>query len=263
MKTRVFALFTLLLMAILPSIAQDQNALKHIALNNTSFSYPAVLGPHITITTYEGDPLDQPPPSEMMGWEAAYTQFELYGERTSRPHFWMRLVRTADLVGYPEEKTFMALQELLKTHPDLKTYEAGARGGLTRLLPRPPGAGSVQIFIARAEYLETETFEGIGYVTAYVQDTFPFHSDLFQYDILGVSKDGSTYVWMRTFLHTDLFPEFSEIESDSASQEFYTDIDAYFQHSIETINAAPADAFTPSLDELAALVASLRIDEGE
>ena len=261
MKSKVFILFTLLLMSILPVLAQDTNT-RTVTINDYSFIYPDSLAANITITTYPGDPLDQPPPSELMGWEARYTQFELSNTDGYRPELILRLAQTADIVGYPEEQGTLAhLQQLLTDRPDLKTFEAGVTGGITNPLPTLPGGGSAQIIIARAEYVETDTFTGIAYLTVYVQDMFPVNKDSCRYVFIGVSKSQLTYVWMEVFLSTDLFPDASTI-SNSDREQFYLDPAANYVQSIEIVDAAPGSAFTPNLDDIDALIASIHVNEG-
>lgn len=257
MQIRLFTLFALLLVCVLPSLAQDTNVLSY---GDYSFTYPSSMGPHISIKIYAGDPLDEEPPSSMMGWEAPHTQFELFNAQDWRPQFIMRFTRMDELEGYPEEEgTVAQISDLLENRPDLKVYEAGDFAGVDHDLPVIPGGGAVQILIARAEYVETENFAGIGYLTVYVQNDVPLTGDSFRYVFFGISKDNATYVWMETFLNTDLLPTSQNVEFDEASQVFYTDREAYLEQTIETLNVAPADDFTPSLDDIASVLDSIQV----
>jgi hypothetical protein len=256
MKTRLLMLFTLLLISILPSFAQDTTAHK-VTFNNVSFVYPDAFAQNISITTYAGDPLDQPAPT-MAGLEPPYVRFELSNEGNYRPELSMEVIKSADLVGYPEETTLTTLQTLLTQHPDLTLLESDLTSGAPSSLPARPLRGAAQILIARAQYIETDAFVGIRYLTVYAQDMYPINTDSFRYIFLGISKDGSTYVAMETFVRTDLFPDPSTITSDDLDA-FYPDPHANYQQGIATVDAAPANAFTPNLDDLDALIATIQV----
>jgi hypothetical protein len=246
-----------MLITILPSIAQDTTT-HRVSFNNYSFIYPDTLAENIRITTHAADPLDQPLLSQA-GHQPKYAEFELYNEDNYRPELRMRFFQTADLVGYREEDTLANLQALLAEHPELKPLEQDSTAGNVKRLPAHPHSGAAQILTARAEYIETETFVGIRYLAVYGQDMYPINRDSFRYTFLGVSKDGSTYVMVETTLTTDLFPDPSTISS-SDLDAFYPDPHPNYQQATETVDAAPANAFTPNLDDMDALVATIQIN---
>lgn len=248
--TIVFALTTMMFVAM-PIIAQDDEQTS-ISFDGVSFTFPSVLGRNVNIVQYEGDPISLEMPGGPM---PARTEFIFYTDApapnyTYEVPFSVTAYRLADLANYPLYQIQAdALNTLLSNRPDLNTFEVatmGRMGDEIYNLPYLPVPNASQVIRANVNYVTTESFTGISYITAYRQDASPFRSGDFIYTLQAVSNDGSLYIAVTASVSTTAFP--TDIPADLDYDAFINTYDSYMAQTIETLNQPLAgDTFTPTL----------------
>ncbi|MBK9746804.1 MAG: hypothetical protein IPO91_08460 [Chloroflexi bacterium] len=258
MKLRwmVVLVAALLLMGVLPAVAQD-DVLVTFTYGDFSFSYdPAIMG-DVQAVEFEGDDPSAQLPG---GADAPYIEFLFTNdENTTAQSLFdvggIRLYRVEDTAPYiymtPHINAIntlmsgrVALEQFMQTNPDANTYA----------LPFLPIMPAAQVIRARVGLLNLDTVGGISYLTAYRQEASPFTGDEFLYTFQGLSTDNQYYVSAVFRLNTELFP--TELPADFDMDAFIEGLQDYFAQSIDTLNAATPDQFTPDLDMLDALFAS-------
>ncbi len=257
MKLKILLLVLLAALCVTPALAQD-SATFAVAFDGFSFNLPPAVASNVNISQYPGDPttLDQPG-----GPEVKHTQFLLYNGSTSPESYLdgaggIRIYNTADFTGYDQAtQVDQNLQSLLAQRPDLGQYMVSdPNQGNANDLPFLPVFPAAQVIRARAHYIDTPSLQGVGYVTAYRQDVSPFVGSEFLYTFQGLSSDGAHYVAATFPLNTPLFP--AEIPSNFDYDTFNQQFAQYLSQSIDTLNNATTEDFTPSLAVLDALVQS-------
>ena len=249
-----FRLILLALLAVfaLPAFAQEDP--QHtVAFDDFSFRYDTTIAVDVNITYQSAEEL-----SDIFPTMAPHIQFLLYSG-DSAPAFpaeapgLIRVFSTADF-DEAQSGVLAQLQTLLDERPDLAGYMTA-----DTTLPFLPIFPAGQVMRARAQYVETDAVTGISYVTAYMQALEPFTSSSFIYTFQGVSNDGAHYVSAIFRLNTDLFSD--ELPSDFDMAEFSEQYEIYLAESIAALTDADADAISPSLDTLDALIASFAFAE--
>jgi hypothetical protein len=259
MKTRSLLLVLLsLLLAAMPAAAQG--GITHtIAFDGFSFSLDSALAANINVVPYPGDPLDLEQPG---GPEPAHTRFLLYNAFPAPENQWdalggVRVYRTADIADYEFSAAQLTqLQALLAQRPDLAPYmTTSAAGAGNTALPALPVVNAAQVIRAQARYVDLPGLSGIRYLSTYGQAPMPITSGAILYQFEGLSADGQSYVSVQFTLQTPLFP--AEIPADFDFEAFMAGFIDYLAQSVATLNAAAPGDFTPTLDQLDALVASM------
>jgi hypothetical protein len=259
MKTRLTILVLLaLLLAVVPAAAQG--GMGHtIAFDGFSFRLDAALAANVNIVPYPGDPVDLAQPG---GPEPAHTRFLLYDAFPAPESQWdaiggLRVYRTADIANYEFSAIQLSqLQALLAQRPDLTPFMAtSAAGSGNTALPLLPVVNAAQVIRAQAQYVDLPGLSGIRYLATYGQGIMPITSRDVLYQFQGLSADSQYYVTALFTLETPLFP--AEVAADFNYDAFMAGFSDYLSQSVATLNAAAASDFSPALDQLDALVASM------
>lgn len=251
---RLFVVIALLLTAT-PALAQDDT--HTVAFDGFRFSFSDSLASRVTVEGYPGDD----PQIGPGGADAPHLRFELsHVSRDPMPAAPppvigdVRVYAIADMAGYEGyAERVEQLQALLAERPDLSSYEVVVENLTQNTLPFLPILPAGQLLRARAEYVDTPALSGISYLVVYRQDVSPLLSNDVLWTFQGLSADGSHYVSATLRLSTPLFPD--EVSGDfdwvNWTQEQWI---AAFNEGIATLNAASPSDFSPSLDDLAAMV---------
>ena len=256
MKYRLLT-FTLLalLLAAFPAFAQDTTT-STVQFNGVGFSFDSALATNVSITQYAGDPTDLQQPGDP---EARHIQFNLYSQPPAPESFFdapvgIRVYRTADLAAYEGSMAQVtALQDLLAQRPDLAAFmTVDSENSSSNALPFLPVAPASQVIRARAQYIETPSISGLSYITVYRQDVSPFINSEFWYTFQGISIDGLYYVSAVMRLTVPDFP--AEIAADFNYETFTATFTDYLTESVNKLNAAAPETFTPPLTALENLV---------
>lgn len=273
MKTR-FAILFLVFAALftVPALAQDtSDGLATISYNGITFSYDPALGA-VLPRTFETVP---PAEDQMMDtYWPAHTSFIFIpaneGETLSSPDLYPQLTiyKTDDISAYNDEFYTYQLQTLSGLLEgggagDFSSYEVVPSDDSNVTLPHLPPIPAGQVLRAHAEYLPMTDGNGIRYLTAYAFDVSPVTDDQIIYTYQGAthlfSGNGTSYYVALSYpVKTGVLP--TEIASDfdynAFSDNYYDEMNA----TIQTINSADPDTFSPTIDSLDALVQSIQIE---
>ncbi len=147
------------------------------------------------------------------------------------------------------------LQDILNRRPALPDLTLNTRDN-SNLLPYVEHTNSAQMFTAHAQYVQVGNMTGISYVTWFAQNTVPVRNPLI-YVFQGITKDGAYYVSLTMQVTLSTLPALTkDIQFDlPAFQEYLAGI-------VPSISAAPSIAYTPRLERLEGIVASVKITPG-
>ncbi|MCA0453806.1 MAG: hypothetical protein LCI00_07520 [Chloroflexi bacterium] len=273
MKPRLAILFlALTALFTLPVLAQDSSGgLATISYNGITFSYDPALGA-VLPRTYEAVPAAA---DQMMDtYWPAHTSFIFIpaheGETLSSPDFYPQLTiyKTDDISNYNDDFYTYQLQTLSGLLEgggagDFSDYETVPSDDRNVTLPHLPAIPAGQVLRAQAEYLPMTDGNGIRYLTAYAFDVSPVTDDQIIYTYQGAthlfSGNGTSYYVALTYpVTTGVLP--GEIPSDfdynAFSDNYYDEMNA----TIQTINSADPNTFSPSIAALDALVQSIQFE---
>ena len=169
---------------------------------------------------------------------------------------------TADFADYrwPSQQ-LNALQSLLDLRPDLAVYTAADEVVRSRSLPFVLHGAAGQAIHARAHYVDTPDLAGVAYLTVFRQDIYPFAAGDFWYTFQGLSSDGSWYVAVDFAVEAGMFPakvSRKQVNRTSSDERWLP----YQQRSLQTLDGAAPDAFTPPLTSIDALAESITFGGG-
>jgi len=232
---------------------QAQDADHSVWFDGFGFAFSEDLGSSVNITTVIGDdpevgPLEASAPS---------TRFSLYGPaRTPRAGGQLgevQLFRVDELAGYAYQSGELeALGTLLADRPDLDPAEEGS----PESIPMLEDVGAAQGIRFLPTYVDSDQLAGIVFVTAFVQDTFPFSADSFTAVFQGISTDGSTAITASIPLTISVFPE--EVTSAQIDRVFQPGgWERYVRQSLRKLREAPEEAFSPTIGAIKAMVGSM------
>ncbi|MBI5669512.1 MAG: META domain-containing protein [Chloroflexi bacterium] len=252
MRFKWLILALLLLAFAFPALAQD-TGLTQVTFDGVTFSLPSALATNVNIVQYAGGDETTFPP------EAPHTRFYLYNGFPAAPQSLfdqgavLTVYRTADLAGNAEaEAALQQLQTLLNDRPDLTPYMTVADDGSGQTLPFLPAIAAGQVIRARVQYVDTPAMSGISYITVYRQDVSPFTGGEFIYTFQGLSQDGQYYVSAILNIDTTLFP--AELEAFDPTTFNAAE---YYNQSVQQLNEAGEEAFTPAPSALEPVLLSL------
>lgn len=252
-----------LLLLSLPVRAQD--AASTVSFEGVGFTFDQALGTSVNITQVPAEP---PTPEGPSAPSPRHLAFTLYGPRPEvarvpRPidaPGVVRFYRTADLAGYEwASRQLEDLTSLLGARPDLASHMAVGDDGSTEPLPFVLDYSAAQAIDARAHYVDTPQLAGIAYLTVFRQDVYPFAASDFWYTFQGLSADGAWYVAVDFVIDASMFP--AKVTAKDANRigtgKRWT---KYLNESIQTLNGAAPDVFTPPLTSVDALVQSITFE---
>jgi hypothetical protein len=249
MKRRLFVLLVLAVLTIVPVMAQD-SILNIVQFNKFSFGYDSAAATGVNIYQFPGDPVELEYPG---GPQPPYTSFLLYNQlpvpeypQAAGSVAEIRVYEVERLPGYTfHEQRYQELMTMLTERPDLTPYMQ-VPGDMAVMIELPflPVYPAAQVIRAQVKYVETDVVQGISFVTAFRQDVSPFMAGEFLYTFQGISKDGSRYVSVIAPISTALFP--SEMPAQFDYEAFSATYATYLAESINTLNTATPEDFTPS-----------------
>lgn len=265
MKLRLLALLIVLALGATPALAQD--GANTITFNGSGFSWDRALADGVSVIQYAGEPLDheapgspQPPRTEFslfrqIPWDQVPIDEMGYPGSDREGKGSVIVYRLADIAPYEfSQQQVEQLQALLAGRPDLAEYMRVSDDLMAFKLPFLPVFPAGQVIRARAQYMDTSALQGISYVTVYRQDVSPFIASEFYYTFQGLSADGLFYVAAMFPLTIEGFPV--DYPTDFDYEAFIARLNEYFAESIAQINAAPAESFSPRLEQLDAVIQS-------
>lgn len=153
-----------------------------------------------------------------------------------------------------------ALQQLLAEQPDAAAVTVIRPGQDTfqPALTMLPPSNAVQTFRAQVAYVNFVGGRGIRYLTQLSQGPVPVSNQELFYTFQGLTDDGAVYVAAYFPVALAALPATSEM-SDEALTALLEDWQGYLTQTTELLNGQVADAFTPDLAALDALLSSLSV----
>lgn len=257
------SLLIVMLFVVTAVYAQDGETVE-VTFENVSFEYDTALAADVETEVVEAIPFTDEMP--LMGATPEHLRFD-FVDYAGQPDFFhaprILVYRVADFpdfsisdeygdYGYaPRAEDLAALLEEEAEIEDEFFAETE--------LPFLPVFNAAQVLRAQVEYLEFESGMGLRFLSYYAQAMMPITSAEVFYTFQGLTEDGEYYV--AAILPVD--PGFLEAEIDNETfdwEAFSEDYEAYLTETVEALGSLPADEFTPSLEMLDALVASITIE---
>jgi hypothetical protein len=126
-------------------------------------------------------------------------------------------------------------------------------------LPFLPLFNAAQVMHAGVEYLNFDGGSGIRYLTQHDQAVQPINNNQLVYTFQGLTEDEQYYVAaVFPVSHPDLPADaFTGSEGSSAIQE---DFEGYLADTVQQLNEADPNSFTPGLNILDSLIQSISVD---
>jgi hypothetical protein len=127
-------------------------------------------------------------------------------------------------------------------------------------MPFLPVFNAGQMMHVKETYLDGTGVHGVRYLTQYAQAAYPINNhDLF-YTFQGLTADGNSYVLaILPISHPDLAATGDEFPGGDY-QTFIDQYDSYLQQSVDLLQAADGEEFTPILSTLDDLISSLQVE---
>jgi hypothetical protein len=231
--------------AIIPTQPTNSGASDEVTLDYSA------LAQDVTIETIPAVPFDP-----YLFWTAIGPEYRLLtlegypiANNEIKPQIFIYPV--SDMALYNEDMSKIAsnLQSLLQTH---QTSDG---------LPFLPLINALQAMNAQVQYLDFASGTGVRYLTQYNQGPVPINNAELIYTFQGLSSDGKSYIAaVLPITHPELQagPEFSDEYSQALTDNpgYYMN---YITNTVDLLNQSPVSGFSPSLDELDALVRSITL----
>lgn len=151
---------------------------------------------------------------------------------------------------YEFEKEIDNLQSVIEEKPET----------LDVSIPLMPAIPAAQTFAAQVKYLAFEGGQGIRFITHYAQDAAPITNDRIFYTFQGVTDDGKYLVSVYHPIATVLLPDdYQAANVDANYDVFVQNFDSYLQHTVLAMDESKPADFSPSLDDLDAMVQSIQV----
>ncbi len=141
-----------------------------------------------------------------------------------------------------------ALQTMLHAKPT----------ALDQPVPVFPIFNAQQMLHPQIKYLNFKNGQGVRLAAYYAQDVAPITNDGLFYTFQGLTADGKYYVTAFWHLRTDQLPNSYQDANVQDYDAFAKQFETYLQTTSDKLNALPANAFTPNLDALDAMVQSIQ-----
>lgn len=135
----------------------------------------------------------------------------------------------------------------------LQTQQAG------ETLPYLPLYNELQLMHAQVKYLDFKDGTGVRYLTEYGQGLMPVNNHVLFYTYQGLTGDGRYYVAGVLPIHLSSLPA-NENDLANLPLEYTTDFPTYLVNTINMLNQLPADAYTPDLNQLDAMMQSIDLN---
>jgi hypothetical protein len=261
MKTRLFLLVLLLIVAVTPGLAQEDTP-PTITIAGLTLAVDPDFAPGINVMRYGEAQTD------MMPVAPPHTVITLYDGESAVPGILeaagtIMIYETAALAEGDSEYTrrYESLRTLLAEQTDFTAFMQATMPGesVETTLPFLPVFPAAQIIRALPEYVDLDGVSGISYVTAYAQALYPFTAGEFMLTFQGISDDGEALVTAVFPINIDTFPA-EPPAADFDYDAFIATFETYLTESIDTINNADASMFTPSLATLNGIIESFVIE---
>ena len=220
--------------------------------NGVSFNYDVAVAQQVTATTV---PAQNPgPDAPYWAIVSAYDEFNFVGYPTKNTYHKPRIE------VYPVEE-FAALNQAAKEQIDQLKLLLGDAPGSPERIPLIPIFNAAQVFRSQVKYLNFQSGQGIRFITQYDQAIMPINNQEVFYTFQGLTSDGRYYIAAVLPVSTAALPDTAQMTQEQmqtlGTGEAFA---AYLTQIVQTLNGLPATDFTPNLDQLDAMITSLRVE---
>jgi hypothetical protein len=134
-------------------------------------------------------------------------------------------------------------------------------------LPMVPSFNAQQAFASNIALVPFQNGQGVRFVTEYAQYPAPANNQDLFYHFQGLTRDGAYYIIAILPISNPNLAETSDAGAPlPAGGVLYSylvdpnaDMQLYYKGVVEVLNATPPDAFTPTLQQLDALIQSMQV----
>jgi hypothetical protein len=179
------------------------------------------------------------------------------------------------LQGYPLSNTFHTpairvypVAAFAQANPDaqkeidaLKALLANP-AALPDKIPMIPMFNAAQVFHAGVKPLTFQNGAGVRFLTQYDQAVVPINNKELFYTFQGLTTDGQYYISAILPVSLAALPADDQFTADEV-EKLAKDFDSYLKTTVQSLEAAPAGDYSPSLDALDTLIASLAVNPGD
>jgi hypothetical protein len=221
--------------------------------NHWSFNYDLTLAQQVTATTIPA----QNPGTDAPDWAIvpAYDEFNFVGYPSRNTYHKPRI----EIYAVDE---FAAINPSVKDQIDrLKQLLSDAPAAPDKI-PVLPVFNASQVFRSQIKYLNFQNGQGIRFVTQYDQAFIPINNLEVFYTFQGLTSDGRYYIAAILPVATNALPD-TDQPSPEQQAAFNTagGFEAYLGPVVQTLNGLPPTDFTPNLEQLDAMLQSLRAEK--
>lgn len=134
-------------------------------------------------------------------------------------------------------------------------------------LPVIPFFNAAQVFSSNAQVISFQNGQGVRFLTEYAQSAASVNNHELFYHFQGVTRDGAYYIIAILPITAPVLAETSDAGAPLPPggvpypylADPNADMQAYYASVTDVLNATPAEAFTPTISQLDALIQSMRI----
>jgi hypothetical protein len=134
-------------------------------------------------------------------------------------------------------------------------------------LPAVPFFNAAQVFASNVQIISFQNGKGVRFLTEYAQYAAPVNNHELVYHFQGFTDDGAYYIIAILPITAPNLAETSDAGAPLPPggipylflADPNTDMQKYYASITDLLNATPSDAFTPTLNQLDALIQSMRI----
>lgn len=163
----------------------------------------------------------------------------------------IRVYPVQEFIDISQQATdmFEQLNYLLTIRPEDIPYDAG--------LPFIPFWNAGQVFNAQAKFVDFQSGSGIRFLSMYAQAVYPVDNYNIFFTYQGLSADNAYFISMVLPINSAALPMHAEDPADY--EAFINTFTTYLQETSALLNAEAPERFTPTLNALDAMIASMRI----
>ncbi len=227
--------------------------LGSMTYNGLSFNYDLSLAQQVTATTI---PAQNPgPDAPYWAIVPAYDEFNFVGYPSKNTYHKPRI----EVYAVDE---FAAINPTAKEQVDQLKQLLGNAPSTPDRIPLIPIFNAAQVFRSQVKYLNFQSGQGVRFVTQYDQAIIPINNQEIFYTFQGLTSDGRYYIAEILPVEASSLPDTDQmtpeqIQTMGTAEAFKQ----YLNQVVQTLNGLPSDNFTPNLDQLDAMINSLRLEK--
>ena len=185
-------------------------------------------------------------------WEVSpqYTRLDLQGYMVSG-----HLMKPQIFI-YPVSGLASANQNAGQIAANLKDLLESQQTG--QYLPYLPMYNAQQVLHPQVKFLDFKTGKGVRFLTQFDQAMLPINNHELHYTFQGLTSDGKYYVAAVLPVSLPDLPRDEKVTGTSMD-DFVNNFAKYLTDTTTMLNQQPADAFTPDLSKLDAMMQSLEV----